>query len=276
MIKRVAVIATIFAILIIYPNSINAGAWVREKGEVFFSLQVYYYQTDYAFDSDGSLEKRDGLFWKKEINPYFEYGLTNKDTLVVNIFYDWLYDGQASPSAKNQGLADIEAGWRRLLFKDNNHLISFQVLSVIPSGYDLQDLPQLGYDRWGLEGSMLYGTNFTLLERLGFFDISLGYRKYFGYPSDQIRSLAYVGYDLISPFQIIGSYDLHYGLNNGSQKEISTNILVEPNYRLLKFTLALRYKLSPQHSIIGAAYKHVWGQDTGAGGGFYGSFWINF
>jgi hypothetical protein len=62
MTKRVVVIATIFAILIIYPNSINAGAWVREKGEIIFPLQVYYYQTDYAFDSDGRLEKKDGIF----------------------------------------------------------------------------------------------------------------------------------------------------------------------------------------------------------------------
>lgn len=247
-----------------------------KKGRYFFPLQVYYYQTDYVFDSDGNSEKRDGTFWKKEINPYFEYGLTDKDTLVVNIFYDWLYDGQPSPSEKNQGLADIEAGWRRLLFKENDHLVSFQVLSVIPSGYDLEDIPQLGYDRFGLEARMLYGTNYNFMEKSGFFDISLGYRKYFGYPSDQIRSTAYIGYDIISPFQILGSYDLHFGLNNGSEKEIGTNILIQPNYRLLKLTLGLRYKINPQYSIVGAAYKHAWGQDTGAGGGFYGSFWIKF
>ena len=59
---------------------------MRENGEIFFPLQVYYYQTDYAFDAYGSLEKRDGIFWKKEINPYFEYGLTNKD--ILQIKYD--------------------------------------------------------------------------------------------------------------------------------------------------------------------------------------------
>jgi hypothetical protein len=123
---------------------------------------------------------------------------------------------------------------------------------------------------------MLYGTNYNFMEKSGFFDISLGYRKYFGYPSDQIKSTAYIGYDIISPFQILGSYDLHFGLNNGSEKEIGTNILIQPNYRLLKLTLGLRYKINPQYSIVGAAYKHAWGQDTGAGGGFYGSFWIKF
>ena len=276
MVKSFMVIVAIFLFLLILPVSANAGAWVQDEGEFFLSLQAYYYQTDYAFDSNGNSEKRGGTFWKKEINPYFEYGLTSRDTLVLNVFYDWLYDVQPSPSEKNQGLADIEAGWRRLLFKKNDHLVSFQVLSVIPSGYDLEDMPQLGYDRFGLEGRMLYGTNYNFMKKSGFFDISLGYRKYFGYPSDQIRSTAYIGYDIISPFQILGSYDLHFGLDNGSEKEISTNILVQPNYRLLKLTLGLRYKINPQYSIVGAAYKHAWGQDTGAGGGFYGRFWCNF
>ena len=45
---------------------------------------------------------------------------------------------------KNQDLADIEAGWRRLLFNENDHLMSFQLTSFIPSGYDLEDIPQLG------------------------------------------------------------------------------------------------------------------------------------
>jgi len=276
MVRNFNVILVSFLLSLLCPDSVNAGAWVQKNGEVFLSLQAYYYQTDYVFDSNGNSKKRGGTFRKKEINPYFEYGLTNKDTLVVNIFYDWLYDGQSSPSEKNQGLADIEAGWRRLLFTKNDHLVSFQVLSVIPSGYDLEDMPQLGYDRFGLEGRMLYGTNYNFMDKSGFFDISLGYRKYFGYPSDQIRSTASIGYDIISPFQVIGTYDLHFGLDNGSENKISTNILVEPNYRLLKLALGLRYKLNSRYSVVGTAYRHVWGQDTGAGGGFYGSFWINF
>ena len=114
------------------------------------------------------------------------------------------------------------------------------------------------------------------MKKSGFFYISFGYRKYFGYPFDLLRSTGHIGYDIISPFHILGSYDLHFGLDNGSEKEISTNILINPNYRLLKLTFGLRYKINPQYSIVGAAYKHAWGQDTGAGGGFYGSFWCSF
>ena len=261
--KKFSSLAWLIVSLSVYPSFAYAGAWVQESGKSFFSLQAYYYQTEHAFDSDGNLKKRDGVFQKREINPYFEYGLTDKDTLVVNLFYDWLYDGEPEPSERNHGLADIELGWRRLLFKTDPHVVTFQALSIIPTGYDLQDSPRLGYDRWGLEGSLSYGRYFKWLERYGFIDTSLGLRAYFGYPSEQIRSSLYIGYDLLSPLQLIGSGELHYGLDNGSEKQIAPNIVAQPNYRLLKFTLALRYRLNERYSVVGAAFKHAWGQDTG-------------
>ena len=49
-------IAAIFLFLLIFPVSANAGAWVQNKGEFFLSLQAYYYQTDYVFDSNGNSE----------------------------------------------------------------------------------------------------------------------------------------------------------------------------------------------------------------------------
>jgi len=64
------------------------------------------------------------------------------------------------------------------------------------------------------------------MKKSGFFYISFGYRKYFGYPFDLLRSTGHIGYDIISPFHILGSYDLHFGLDNGSEKEVSTNILI--------------------------------------------------
>lgn len=276
MIRRFPALFWLIFYLTIYPSFAYAGAWVQEKGKSFFSLQLYSYQTEDAFDSDGNKEKRGGIFRKTEINPYFEYGLTNKDTIVVNLYYDWLYDGAPEPSENNNGFADIELGWRRLLFKTDPHVVTFQALSIIPTGYNLQDSPRLGYDSFGLEGSLSYGRYFKWFGKYGFLDTSLGLRKYFGYPSDQIRSSAYIGYDLLKPLQIIGSGELHYGLNNGSERQIASNIIAQPNYRLLKLTLMLRYRLTPKYSIVGGAYKHVWGQDTGAGGGVYGGLWINF
>ncbi len=276
MLRKFSILFWLIFCLTIYPSFSHAAAWVQEKGKSFFSLQLYYYQTEDAFDSDGNKEKRGGVFRKTEINPYLEYGLTDNDTLVANLFYDWLYDGEPEPSENNHGLADIELGWRRLLFKTDPHVITFQALSIIPTGYDLQDSPRLGYDRFGLEGSLSYGRYFKWFEKYGFLDTSLGLRTYFGYPSEQIRSSVYIGYDLLASLQIIGSGELHYGLNNGSEKQIAPNIIAQPNYRLLKATLMLRYRLTPKYSIVGAAYKHAWGQDTGAGGGVYGGLWINF
>lgn len=262
--------------LTIFPSFSHAAAWVQEKGKSLLCLQLNHYQTDDEFDSEGNKKSRDGDFRKTEINTYLEYGLTDKDTIVANLFYDWLRDDKPEPSESNQGFADIELGWRRQLLKTDPHVATFQVLSIIPTGYDIQDSPRLGYGRFGLEGSFSYGRNFKWFEKYGFLDTSLGFRAYFGYPSEQIRSSASIGYDLLPPLQIIGSGELHYGLDNGSEKKIGSNVIAQPNYRLFKLTLMLRYRLSPKYSIVGAAYRHVWGEDTGAGGGVYGGIWINF
>lgn len=54
---------------------------------------------------------------------------------MANLFYDCLYDGEPEPSESNHGLADIKLGWRRLLFTNRSHVITFQAHSIIPTGY---------------------------------------------------------------------------------------------------------------------------------------------
>ena len=57
MLKNFIISEAIFLLLLSFPVSANADAWVHNKGEAFLSLQAYYYQTDYVFDSNGNSEK---------------------------------------------------------------------------------------------------------------------------------------------------------------------------------------------------------------------------
>ncbi|MBW1982128.1 MAG: hypothetical protein JRJ12_13005 [Deltaproteobacteria bacterium] len=262
------------AVVIAAPTGARAGAWVRDKGEMFVALQYYYYETSRFFDHSGNSQKRGGKFKKKEINPYIEYGITSQDTLFLNLFYDWLTDNAAEPSSSNSGLTDVECGWRRLLLQQPPQVLSLQTTVIVPTGYDLDEDPRLGYDRFGMELAMFYGRSLQWADRYGFVEGGVGFRHYFGYPAEQIRSYAMLGQDIWEHFQLLGAAELHYGLNNGSNKNIGTNITVEPNYRLLKVSLGGRLRLRPNCSLVLAYYRHMWGEDTGAGGGFYGSLWI--
>lgn len=261
---------------LIFSPDAWGGAWLQPKGSFFTSLVSYYYKTDSYFDGHGNERDRGGTFIKFEFNPYIEYGLTQEDTIVLNVFYDWLKDDQGYKSYTNDGFSDLEAGWRHLLWTDGSQVVSSQVTVIIPLGYDVEDTPRLGYGRYGFEGLLQYGVSFMFLERYGFVDMSFGPRIYMGYPSDQIRAKLTAGYDLFSMFQLIGGAELHWGIGNGSVKRIGQNITLTPEYKLLKLSLSGRFKLSSHLSFVLTGYSHTWGENTGAGGGLYGSFWVSY
>jgi len=262
--------------VLLAPSLLYAGAWGQKKGDGFISLQSYYYSTDHYYDHDGDSHARGGRFTKVELNPYMEYGLTDQDTLILNLFYDWLSDDVTGEDKTTSGLADIEVGWQRCIYTGPTWVSSLQALAIIPTGYDIQDDPRLGYDRFGGELALLVGRPFSFGQRDGFLDMRCGLRGYAGYPSTQLRAAITSGYFVAEKWQILGSADLQYGLRDGSWKDIGDNLLVAPDYRLLKLSASLRYLINDQVSLVGTGYHHSWGEDTGKGGGAYVSLWYIF
>ncbi len=255
---------------------VMAGAWGQKKGNLFLSLQSYYYASSKYYDENGHLRRRGGTFKKWEFNPYLEWGMTNRDTLTLNIFYDWLSDDASGHSKETNGFADIEAGWQRKIFRSTHHVLSLQGLLIIPTGYDVKDDPRLGYDCWGAEVGILHGWSFKMFNRDGFIDSGIGYRRYFGYPSSQIRPKITLGWNPFKKVQILMEGKLEYGLKDGSMRQLGPNLIAQPNYRLLKATFGLNFQLDRRCSLVIAVYRHVWGEMTGAGGGAYASLWLRF
>ena len=256
------------------PSLLVAGASGQQKDGYFISLKPYYYETDQYFDESGNLKDRGGTFKKYEMNIYAEYGLTENYTLTLNTFYNWLTDDASGVKQKNHGLADQEIGLQRIVAKGNHGTTAIHGMLIVPGGYSLKDQPRLGYDRFGAEIAILHGNSFMMLDRYGFFDLRLGYRGYSGYPSSQIRVNADVGYDISSRWQILASGELHYGLKDGYVEQVEDSSPVQPNYRLLKITLAARFRINEHSSLVFGGYRHAWGEDAGGGGGGYVSLWL--
>ncbi len=269
------ILLSIMACLAAYGQEVVAGAWGQEKGHLFLSAQAYYYTTDRYYDSQGDSHDRGGRFYKYEINPYLEYGVTQRDTLIANVFFDTLTDDASGSERTTTGLADLEIGLQHRFYKGQQGIAAIQGLLVIPTGYDIDDDPRLGYGRFGAEIGILYGRSYKFMNQYGFLDLRLGVRDYFGYPATQIRPMITAGYDLSSKWQVMASGEMHYGLDNGSEKKLGPNLLVQPNYRLLKLTLSARYRISSNYSIVASGYAHAWGEDTGGGGGAYVSLWYS-
>jgi hypothetical protein len=257
------------------PSLLVAGASGQQKGNYFNSMKAYYYETDQYFDESGNLRDRGGTFKKYEMNIYVEYGLTDNYTLTLNTFYNWLTDDASGIKLKNQGFTDQEVGLQRIVANGNHGIVAIHGMLIAPGGYSLEDEPRLGYDRFGAEGALLYGNSFEMLDKYGFFDLRLGYRGYSGYPSSQIRVNADVGYDIFSRLQILTSGELHYGLKDGYEELVQGSSSIQPNYRLLKITLAARFRINEQASLVFGGYRHAWGEESGGGGGGYVSLWFN-
>jgi hypothetical protein len=275
MLKSSSLFYVLIAAVIYYPSLLHAGAAGQQKGDYFISFKPYYYETDQFFDENSNLKDRGGTFKKYEVNTYLEYGLTDYHTLTLNSFYNWLTDDAPGSKQKNHGFADQEIGLQRVVADGNYGIFALHGMIIIPLGYSLKDEPRLGYDRFGTEIALLYGNNFKILEMYGFFESRLGYRYYSGYPSSQIRGTADLGYDISSRWQILTSGELQYGLKNGHEKLLQGSSPVQPDYRLLKLTLAARFTLSNHWSLVFGGYRHVWGEDSGGGGGGYVSLWFN-
>lgn len=261
----------LFWMCVLSAASLSGEAFVQKKGKSFLAVEYWTYRTSHFWDRSGVIKPAGQVFDKKEINTYFEHGMTDKDTIVVKALYDWIDE---SKKGKTIGFEDFEVAWKRALWRDDTQIVSSQLWLIIPSGPD--NKPALRYGVFGTELDLLYGLTFKFKENYGFLDLGAGYRWYFGYPSDQIRAHINLGFDLTKKWQLILSTYLEYGVFNGTPQVNESIIFNDPNYRLLKGYITLRYRLSKNTSLTLGAYNHLWGQNTGTGGGYRGGVWIDF
>jgi hypothetical protein len=261
------------AIIILSSASAWAGAWVQPEGGTFVSVKTLVTTTDRFFDEDGTIHQRGGWFTKYEVNPYLEYGLTERDTVSVNILAQRLTDSATDSSTT--GLADLELGWRRSLWRSDTTILSAQLTAFIPTGYSLEDSPNLGYDRLGLEPSLWVGRGFRLGERNGYLEAQTAVRWYAGYPSEQFRAQATCSYDLFPWLSPFATAELHYGLGNGEDREEGGQTIVA-DYRLLKGILGAVIPVTERLRLTAAWQQHLWGENTGLDSGAYVGVWLLF
>ena len=255
-----------------------AGAWGQEQGKGLLVNNFTYYQAETFWDKSGKLRDSGGQFVKREINPYFEYGVYKGWTVSFNGYYHFL-----TQTARNSGrqwdangVQDLEFGVQRQIYNEGGFASAVKGTLIVPTGYGLGTIPPLGYDRLGAQGDLLLGYGWQALNGRNFFvDLQAGYRAYQDYPSPQVRSLLTFGADLNKIFQLLVQGEIQYGLDNQARKQADT-IALSAYYRLLKQTTQIRVRLDDKHSFAVGYAWHVWGENTGTGGGPVASYWYAF
>jgi hypothetical protein len=253
----------IFWLLLILPGFLIARTCPLDPWEADLEITYKSYQTSHFWNKTGSRKSAHNEFDKKEIEIYGEFGLTSCDTLTLK--ESW---GRAEErmNGRTFGFSDMELGWRRFLWTNGSHVIASRALAIIPIQNNFE--PAIRYGQYGGEVDILWG--------YCCYDFLLGYRFYEGFPSDQIRACAQMHWELCSWITFKGEAKLEYGVFNGQNRPDASLFLYQPNYRLFKVKAEAEIKLCRCVSTNVGWFQHVWGENVGTGGGFYGGIDIHF
>jgi len=252
----------------------QAAAMPETKGQWFLAPQVSYYSTSRYWDINGVGRPLGSYapFIKRELSLYGEYGLTANTTLTFNTAYDVLTQPSPAGPLQGSGFTQFDIGLIHALLRDQHYALSLYGWALLPNGRapDSQGL-LVGYDRAGVEGGILAGAYYDS----GYVDAGVGYRWYFGYPSNQIRAYVNGGLTFAPGWQILGGLSGTFGTNRNATFSVGS-IVSQPYYQLAQASIGLRYRILPGVSVVPMAYFPFWGRNTGQGSTLSMSLWLNF
>jgi hypothetical protein len=257
--------------------SLHGAAWTQEQGHGQIILNFSFMDSSRWFDASRKLQSfgDHGSFRQVELNPYVEYGLNSKTTLVLNTLVPWMRYANDYGSAGSGGLGDTELGVRRRLTGESRTVVSLQFTVKFPM-YSAARTPAPGNHQVDLEPGVTVGRGGTLAARHVFAGGGAAYRRRNGAPADQFRSDVTVGMDFNRRFTGLVQYFGITGLRNGAPVRTGGNPNVQSDFDLYK----------AQFSVVTRIQSHIrfqmgWvasfaGRNTGAGGALLAALWRDF
>jgi hypothetical protein len=253
----------------------QAAAWPRPQGtgQVFFNFSGY--QAGGTFDAQGHRKNflYDGGFRKIEFNPYIEYGLSSRVTLVGSFFVNSLKFSDQYNTFQSSGSGDSEVGLRMRLNRAEGGIAWSVQGSVKVPTFDRDRRPAPGNHQTDYEGRILAGRSFLMRY---FWNVEAGYRVRTSYPADQIRLDGTVGatwgrrwMGLAQVFGItsVGRAGTLPALNNPN---------IAPKFDLYKTQLSVVYRLNQKTRVQVGWTGDVYGRQVGAGNAVLLSLWREF
>ena len=272
------VLCTAWLGLIALPLSLRADAWTQEQGHGQVILTTSYFDTSEAFDASGKAQHFDfaGAFRQVLVNPYLEYGLTSRTTLVVNAFVPFLTFSNQYGAQSSAGLGDVETGIRRRLNSLESPMpISVQLTVMFPT-YPADRNPPPGNHQVDVESRFMLGRGIDLGGHHAFWSTGAAFRFRTGAPADQFRSDATFGVDLTRRFMVMAQYFGITGMRNGQPFELGDNPNAQSDYDLYKGQLSLVTRVRGKSRIQIGWNDTLIGRNTGRGQTYLISFWQDF
>jgi hypothetical protein len=199
------------------------------------------FQTSRTFDANGAVQRfaNGGSFQMLTLNPYLEYGLTSRYTLVVNTQVPFLDYRDSYGNQRSAGFGDTEvAVRRRLIASDSPWVLSGQLTVMFPM-YSARRDPAPGNHQEDVEIRFLAGRGQKLWRRHTFWDGEVAYRSRFGAPADQVRADLTAGIDITPRVMAMGQLFNSISMRNGQPLDTITNPNAQSDFDLHKGQVSL-------------------------------------
>lgn len=252
-----------------FAFSAHAGAWTQPAGKGQVIVTGLYSSADSFYNTTGSKQSQ-ATYRKFELNPYLEYGLTDRVTLGANLSLQ-----RASQSNDtNWGVGDSEFFARFRVAQLRGFVISMQPLVKLPSPESSNASPALGGRHPDAEMGASLGYGFDLFGQHHFANLDSGYRYRFGDPKDQLKLAATAGFSLTPQWMVMPQFFLTRRMSAPASAGFTQSS--GDDYNENKLQLSVVYKLDERWSLQAGAFTNLRGKNIGDGDGAILSVWRSF
>lgn len=255
-------------------HSASASAWLQEKGNTQLITTANYYRAGEYFDNGGKRTSQ-AIFSKYELNPYVEYGLTERWTVGASLFLPYAdQKNTAAGTDENYAFGDSEWFARTQLWSNENSVVSLKPFVKLPGLDDSDDLPKLISTHPDAGLAVSYGTNLSLFGYASFADIEAGYRYRFGSIHDQVQLAATLGTRVTPDILLLPQFFATW--RTDSKPNASFSQSPQDDYNLLKAQFSVVVPLDDVTDIQAGAFTTIHGRNTGNGRGVVFALWRRF
>ncbi len=184
------ILAGIFA-GVLFSQEADCGAWTLPEGDAQGIATLQYSFAADAFDETGSLRSTEP-FEKFELRGYFEYGLTDAVTLVL----EPQLRRKSQGDEQTDGLSRVAFGGRARVWKNDTAVASVGGAVSAPGQTDSLVALNGSDTEWEVEGRFLLGLGYELFNLHGFVDAQVGYRHRLQEPADEIIADLTIGLNI--------------------------------------------------------------------------------
>ncbi|MFN0118438.1 MAG: hypothetical protein ACKVQC_09140 [Elusimicrobiota bacterium] len=270
-------ISVTVCLMVSVSSSLWAGAWLREKNEVYSKVSFSKYSADKVFAPKKNKKLNGPKYSEYSSSFYGEFGFTEKWTGITQFSFKSATSKFAGISHSESGLTDLWFYMKRKL-PSEKFTSSVQLGVKTPLGYSERKNPPLGQGQVDLECRLLAGK--SLYPWPVYLSSEVGYRKRNGDYSDEIPYVFETGFFPKKNLLLKVGLDGISNLTNDEASNLNSNFndfVFDKEFMKLNFTIALFQKSGWGYEIfydtlLTGANTSV-GQTVGVGLSWQGKLW---